>query len=264
MMFGVATFSFIMSQFIEILLNYKSLWMEGHPKDLSKWIALLSRFNNGNPLTKDLITKIEDFFDYYWAKNRLAALNTEHGERFMEELPDTVKSQIYIDYLFADYLKNYRRYFNPHHELATGGIFKSQLGSVFNEENQDSSVRHFLVQFCHRLEPRYYKPNGDLIQDQWDEIFEVVYVMKGSVGVGYRLFNETFFGVRLMMTNEKKISAGINDYGCLENKCSEFLYTPIEMTEALAIRKFHFTNVIDNSTLRGLKRRISTNYKYLI
>lgn len=109
--------------------------MEGHPKDLSKWIALLSRFNNGNPLTKDLITKIEDFFDYYWAKNRLAALNTEHGERFMEELPDTVKSQIYIDYLFADYLKNYRRYFNPHHEVATGGIFKNQLGSVFNEEN---------------------------------------------------------------------------------------------------------------------------------
>lgn len=88
--------------------------------------------------------------------------------------------------------------------------------------------------------------------------------MKGSVGVGYRLFNETFFGVRLMMTSEKKISAGINDYGCLENKCSEFLYTPIELTEALAIRKFHFTNVIDNSTLRGLKKRITTNYKYLI
>ena len=66
MMFGVANFSFIMSQFIEILLNYKSLWEVGKHKDLSKWIALLSRFNNGNPLNKDLITKIEDFFDYYW------------------------------------------------------------------------------------------------------------------------------------------------------------------------------------------------------
>ena len=66
MMFGVANFSFIMSQFIEILLNYKSLWQVGKHKDLSKWIALLSRFNNGNPLNKDLISKIEDFFDYYW------------------------------------------------------------------------------------------------------------------------------------------------------------------------------------------------------
>ena len=88
--------------------------------------------------------------------------------------------------------------------------------------------------------------------------------MKGSVGVGYRLFNETFFGVRLMMGAERKISAGINDYGVLMKKCSEFLYTPIEMTEALAIRKFHFTNVVENSTLKGFKKRICTNYKYLI
>jgi hypothetical protein len=77
LMFGVTVFSFIMGQFIEILMNYKSLWMVGQHKDLSKWIALLSRFNNGNPLNKDLITKIEDFFDYYWDNNRLAALSNE-------------------------------------------------------------------------------------------------------------------------------------------------------------------------------------------
>jgi hypothetical protein len=66
LLWGVTIFSFIMGQFIEILMNYKSLWKVGHHKDLSKWIALLSRFNNGNPLNKELITKIEDFFDYYW------------------------------------------------------------------------------------------------------------------------------------------------------------------------------------------------------
>ena len=77
MMFGVVTFSFIMSQFIEILLNYKAIGAVGSHKDLSKWIALLSRFNNGNPLNKEIITKIEDFFEYYWAKNRLNALSSE-------------------------------------------------------------------------------------------------------------------------------------------------------------------------------------------
>ena len=35
LMFGVAVFSFIMGQFIEILMNYKSLWKVGHHKDLS-------------------------------------------------------------------------------------------------------------------------------------------------------------------------------------------------------------------------------------
>lgn len=76
-MIGVAIFSLVMAQFIEILMNYKSLWKVGEAKDLSKWIALLSRFNNGNPLNKELISKIEDFFDYYWSYNRLSAISTE-------------------------------------------------------------------------------------------------------------------------------------------------------------------------------------------
>jgi len=87
LMIGVAVFSFIMGQFIEILLNYNSLWAVGNRKDLSKWIALLSRFNNGKPLNKTLITKIENFFEYYWNNNKLGALTSESDTRFMDELP---------------------------------------------------------------------------------------------------------------------------------------------------------------------------------
>ena len=87
LMGGVSIFSFIMGQFIEILINYKSLWVVGQHQDLSKWIALLSRFNNGNPLNKELITKIEDFFNYYWENNPLGAVNSEADVRFMIELP---------------------------------------------------------------------------------------------------------------------------------------------------------------------------------
>ena len=111
LMFGVAVFSFIMGQFIEILMNYKSLWKVGHHKDLSKWIALLSRFNNGNPLNKELITKIEDFFNYYWENNRLSAMSSEADTRFMDELPHSVQGQIFIDYLFTDFLYKYKSYF---------------------------------------------------------------------------------------------------------------------------------------------------------
>ena len=74
LLLGVSIFSFIMGQFIEILMNYNSLWEVGQHKNLSKWIALLSRFNNGNPLNKELITKIEDFFGFYWKNNRLSAI----------------------------------------------------------------------------------------------------------------------------------------------------------------------------------------------
>jgi hypothetical protein len=79
-----------------------------------------------------------------------------------------------------------------------------------------------------------------MIQDQYSEIFEVIFIMKGTVGVGYRLFNEIFYGTKLCMSQEKKINSVINDYSCLFDKSSEFLYRPIDNVEALAMRKYNF------------------------
>jgi hypothetical protein len=57
---GVAVFSFIMGNFIEILLNYKAVTAEnGNQDDLTKWLGLLARFNKGRPLNKELTLKIE-------------------------------------------------------------------------------------------------------------------------------------------------------------------------------------------------------------
>ena len=80
---------------------------------MSKWISLLSRFNQGHPLDKDLVTKIEDFFEYYWSNNRLSAFQSSDDVRFMDELPPKVQGEIFVDYLFVDFLYDYRQFFNP-------------------------------------------------------------------------------------------------------------------------------------------------------
>ena len=95
-MFGVIVFSLIMGDYMDILMQYKTIGEVTDNRGLSKWISLLSRFNNGQPLSKDLITKIEDFFDYYWDNNRLSCLDGD-GSRFMDELPERVKGEIFID-----------------------------------------------------------------------------------------------------------------------------------------------------------------------
>ena len=92
-------------------MNYQKLWQVGQHKDLSKWINLLSRFNNGKKINKEIITNIENFFDYYWQNNRLAAISSEKDKRFMSELPYEVKGQIFLNYLFTDFLKIYENYF---------------------------------------------------------------------------------------------------------------------------------------------------------
>lgn len=77
LLFGVAVFSFIMGQFISILMNYKKLWIVGDGRGLQKWLGLLSKYNNGKPLNKELISKIENHFEYFWEHNRMSALSQE-------------------------------------------------------------------------------------------------------------------------------------------------------------------------------------------
>lgn len=100
LMFGVVVFSIIMNNLIEILNNFKAMEDQGSHKDLSKWIALLAKYNSGNPMSKELITAIEQFFSFYWTSNKMNAFQSNIDKRFMEELPESVIQQIYIDYVF--------------------------------------------------------------------------------------------------------------------------------------------------------------------
>lgn len=86
----------------------------------------------------------------------------------------------------------------------------------------------------------------------------------GSVGVGYRLFNEIFYGLSIIMSKNKRIIAPINDYSCLSNKSSEFLYKPIEKVEALAIRKPFFNELMEESTANKMRLFMAKNYKQVI
>ena len=88
MMIGVSIFSYIMGCFIDILLNYKKLENSEDTQELSKWIALLTKYNESQPLSKSLIVKIEDFFHFYWNNSPLMAMYTELDQRFINELPE--------------------------------------------------------------------------------------------------------------------------------------------------------------------------------
>jgi len=55
-------------------------------------------------MKKDLISKIEDFFNFYWTENKMKAFSTSIDKRFMQELPEVTVQQIYIEYVFKDFL----------------------------------------------------------------------------------------------------------------------------------------------------------------
>jgi len=60
---------------------------------------------------------------------------------------------------------------------------------------------------------------------------EMVFVLSGRVAIGYRMFNEVFYG---KIIEHKSV---INDYACIYNKVGEFLYTAVETVEGFGFRK---------------------------
>lgn len=66
------------------------------------------------------------------------------------------------------------------------------------------------------------------------------------------------------MDEKHKGKIAINDYSCLHDKCSEFLYKALDFVQAFAIRKHYFNEVMRDSYGQKLKVMISRDYKKYI
>jgi len=78
---------------------------------LTRWFALLSHFNEGKPLKKEMIREIEDFFEHFWQHDKRQALCSKEEKRILKQLPASVTRKIYIEYLYQDFLYTFRVYF---------------------------------------------------------------------------------------------------------------------------------------------------------
>lgn len=143
LMLGVSVFSYIMGNFIEIVLEYKSLDPQGDNRELTRWVALLTRYNESLPLPKELITRIEDFFQFFWYNNPLLAIKSETDMRFLQELPEVTVQKIYVEYLFKNFMYKFRQFLK----------IKRKGKIMLRTENK---YRVFLVKFLSCLEPRQY------------------------------------------------------------------------------------------------------------
>lgn len=78
MLGGVAFFSYIMGNLLEIFKNYESkMGIVDRKGDLDHWIISLQRFTNRQPLPKSLQTRIEKDFNYFWSNDRNSCYRDE-------------------------------------------------------------------------------------------------------------------------------------------------------------------------------------------
>jgi potassium voltage-gated channel Eag-related subfamily H protein 8 len=133
MMVGIVFFSHIMGSFIEIISNYeKRMGREDRGTELHNWMTLLTRFTNNKPLPKSLINQIDSHYAYFWANDRLNAI--QDNDEFLNALPNQIKRYIIKQYLFDDVFFRFRLFFNT-------------------QENNDST---FLYDIAFGLRPRKF------------------------------------------------------------------------------------------------------------
>ncbi len=91
-----------MGNFIEMLMEFKNVTAENEDHaGLSKFFGLLSRFNRGRPLHSDFALRIEQYFEYYWAKDLNYAVKSEDGERFLSELPKEIRINVRMSFILS-------------------------------------------------------------------------------------------------------------------------------------------------------------------
>jgi hypothetical protein len=108
------------------------------------------------------------------------------------------------------------------------------------------------------LDPRQYHEK-ELIQEQFQEVYEVFFTTGGSILIGYRIFNEQFYAKQI-----GENTTVIGDFSCIQNKVSEFLYESHEYTCGFAIKRNAFITIMNSNTGKKLQQKVQNKYVYEI
>mmetsp|Transcript_20462 Transcript_20462/g.27654 ORF Transcript_20462/g.27654 Transcript_20462/m.27654 type:complete len:209 (+) Transcript_20462:811-1437(+) len=112
LLIGVACFSWIMGQFIQILMQVQNVTADNEDSvTLYRWLLILKNFNKNKPLPPDMVNKFERYFSYYWKNNKNYAIQSEDDFSLLAELPVAIQSNIYKDFLFQDFLELFKVHF---------------------------------------------------------------------------------------------------------------------------------------------------------
>ena len=88
---GVALFSYLMGNFIEILDGYQNLNKDLDDGDtLARFFGMMKHYNDGVSIDFELKKKIEEHFDYMWNNDKNQAMMTEEDISQYDQLPQHV------------------------------------------------------------------------------------------------------------------------------------------------------------------------------
>ena len=80
-------------------------------ENLNKFFNLIQQFNKGKPINPELRTKIEKHFSFKWNNDRNVSVSDAEALVWMSQIPDSTKQDIYQNFLFKNFIKQYQHFF---------------------------------------------------------------------------------------------------------------------------------------------------------
>lgn len=162
MIVGIAFFSYIMSNFNDVLINYdKKMGIVDQGSDLQVWLTSLSKFTSQKPLPRDLVKKIDQHFRFYWKNDRLSSITPD--DPFLKLLPKDIRFDL-IMYLFEE-------------------VFQMFRGFFLRRDKEFSKNQFFFdVAFC--LLPRKAEANEEILK-QGEDVNEIYFILDGEIKISF-------------------------------------------------------------------------------
>lgn len=85
---------------------------------------MLTKYNNGRLIKPKLKNGLEDFFEFYWANDKMSWCQSEEDMRYIDELPEHVQVEIYKGFLYRTFMKTFRKFFDFPKNKRKGSVFK--------------------------------------------------------------------------------------------------------------------------------------------
>lgn len=110
---GVIIFGLILNNFQQIIKRFHTLDDDFQDEDSLNMFfdSIKKRYNQGIDMDLNLKEHIERYFQYRWQHDRNIAIQTTEEINLLEQLPDETVIMLYKDYLFYDFLREFRYVF---------------------------------------------------------------------------------------------------------------------------------------------------------
>lgn len=140
---------------------------------------IIKKFNYMQPLDKELVDKITDYFEFRWKYHRNAGITNVHDfQNIVQQMPKFVLIRILKEFLFPEFLKTFDKTFKlpkPHPHIKA---------AYYNWS--DDPYQSFMVDVLLSLEPRLELAEVTLMEENEDWL-EVLFFTSGIYYVGFEI-----------------------------------------------------------------------------